>query len=53
MIGGELLSLGFNPSLGSGINMIREPRDGRTTAKGFVVSDWVGICKNECTGLAA
>jgi beta-glucosidase len=30
MIGGELRSLGFNMSLGSGINMIREPRDGRT-----------------------
>jgi beta-glucosidase len=30
MIGGEMRSLGFNMSLGSGINMIREPRDGRT-----------------------
>jgi beta-glucosidase len=30
MIGNELRSLGFNLSLGSGINLIREPRDGRT-----------------------
>ena len=30
MIGGELRSMGFNMSLGSGINLIREPRDGRT-----------------------
>jgi beta-glucosidase len=30
MIGGELRSLGFNMSLGSGINLIREPRNGRT-----------------------
>jgi len=30
MIGSELRSLGFNMSLGSGINLIREPRDGRT-----------------------
>ncbi len=30
MIGNELRSLGFNMSLGSGINLIREPRDGRT-----------------------
>jgi len=30
MIGNELRSLGFNMSLGSGINLIREPRNGRT-----------------------
>jgi beta-glucosidase len=30
MIGNELRSLGFNMSLGSGVNLIREPRDGRT-----------------------
>jgi len=30
MIGKEMRSLGFNMSLGSGINMIREPRNGRT-----------------------
>ena len=30
MIGDELRSIGFNMSLGSGINLIREPRDGRT-----------------------
>jgi beta-glucosidase len=30
MIGNELRSFGFNMSLGSGINLIREPRDGRT-----------------------
>jgi beta-glucosidase len=30
MIGHELRAMGFNMSLGSGINMIREPRDGRT-----------------------
>jgi beta-glucosidase len=30
MIGHEMRSLGFNMSLGSGINMIREPRNGRT-----------------------
>ncbi len=30
MIGHEVRALGFNMSLGSGINMIREPRDGRT-----------------------
>ncbi len=30
MIGNELRSIGFNMSLGSGINLIREPRDGRT-----------------------
>ena len=30
MIGNELRSVGFNMSLGSGINLIREPRDGRT-----------------------
>jgi beta-glucosidase len=30
MIGNEVRSMGFNMSLGSGINMIREPRDGRT-----------------------
>ncbi len=30
MIGGELRSMGFNMSLGSGINLIREPRDSRT-----------------------
>lgn len=30
MIGSEVRSIGFNMSLGSGINMIREPRDGRT-----------------------
>jgi len=30
MIGKELRSLGFNMSLGSGINLIREPRNGRT-----------------------
>lgn len=29
-IGHELRALGFNMTLGSGINMIREPRDGRT-----------------------
>lgn len=30
MLGHELRSLGFNMTLGSGINLIREPRDGRT-----------------------
>ena len=30
MIGNEMRSIGFNMSLGSGINLIREPRDGRT-----------------------
>ena len=30
MVGKELRSLGFNMSLGSGINLIREPRNGRT-----------------------
>ena len=30
MIGGEVRALGFNMSLGSGINLIREPRNGRT-----------------------
>lgn len=30
MIGHEVRALGYNMSLGSGINMIREPRDGRT-----------------------
>ncbi len=30
MIGNEVRSIGFNMSLGSGINMIREPRNGRT-----------------------
>ena len=30
MIGNELRSFGFNMSLGSGINLIREPRNGRT-----------------------
>jgi beta-glucosidase len=30
MIGHEVRAMGFNMSLGSGINMIREPRDGRT-----------------------
>jgi beta-glucosidase len=30
MIGHEMRAMGFNMSLGSGINMIREPRDGRT-----------------------
>jgi beta-glucosidase len=30
MLGHEVRALGFNMSLGSGINMIREPRDGRT-----------------------
>jgi beta-glucosidase len=30
MLGHEIRALGFNMSLGSGINMIREPRDGRT-----------------------
>ena len=30
MIGQEVRALGFNMSLGSGINMIREPRNGRT-----------------------
>jgi beta-glucosidase len=30
MIGHEVRALGFNMSLGSGINMIREPRNGRT-----------------------
>ncbi len=30
MLGHEMRALGFNMSLGSGINMIREPRDGRT-----------------------
>lgn len=30
MIGNEVRSFGYNMSLGSGINMIREPRDGRT-----------------------
>ncbi|HWE84564.1 MAG TPA: beta-glucosidase [Terracidiphilus sp.] len=29
-IGREMRAMGFNMSLGSGINMIREPRDGRT-----------------------
>lgn len=30
MLGHEMRAMGFNMSLGSGINMIREPRDGRT-----------------------
>ena len=30
MIGHEVRAMGFNMSLGSGINMIREPRNGRT-----------------------
>jgi beta-glucosidase len=30
MLGHEMRAIGFNMSLGSGINMIREPRDGRT-----------------------
>lgn len=30
MLGHELRAIGFNMSLGSGINLIREPRDGRT-----------------------
>jgi beta-glucosidase len=30
MIGREMRAMGFNMSLGSGINMIREPRNGRT-----------------------
>jgi beta-glucosidase len=30
MIGKEMRAMGFNMSLGSGINMIREPRNGRT-----------------------
>jgi beta-glucosidase len=30
MIGQEVRAMGFNMSLGSGINLIREPRDGRT-----------------------
>lgn len=30
LIGEEVRSLGYNMSLGSGINLIREPRDGRT-----------------------
>jgi beta-glucosidase len=30
MIGNEIRSMGFNMSLGSGVNMIREPRNGRT-----------------------
>jgi len=30
MIGHEVRGMGYNMSLGSGINMIREPRDGRT-----------------------
>jgi beta-glucosidase len=30
MLGHEIRAIGFNMSLGSGINMIREPRDGRT-----------------------
>jgi beta-glucosidase len=30
MIGHEMRAMGFNMSLGSGINMIREPRNGRT-----------------------
>jgi beta-glucosidase len=30
MIGHEVRAMGYNMSLGSGINMIREPRDGRT-----------------------
>lgn len=30
MIGNEMRSFGYNMSLGSGINLIREPRDGRT-----------------------
>ena len=30
MLGHEMRDMGFNMSLGSGINMIREPRDGRT-----------------------
>jgi beta-glucosidase len=30
MIGHEVRAMGFNMSLGSGINLIREPRDGRT-----------------------
>jgi beta-glucosidase len=30
MLGHEMRAMGFNMSLGSGINLIREPRDGRT-----------------------
>ena len=30
MLGHEMRAIGFNMSLGSGINLIREPRDGRT-----------------------
>jgi beta-glucosidase len=30
MLGQEMRDIGFNMSLGSGINLIREPRDGRT-----------------------
>ncbi|HVZ82833.1 MAG TPA: glycoside hydrolase family 3 C-terminal domain-containing protein [Terracidiphilus sp.] len=30
LLGHEMRAMGFNMSLGSGINMIREPRDGRT-----------------------
>ncbi len=30
MLGQEMRAVGFNMSLGSGINLIREPRDGRT-----------------------
>ena len=30
MIGHEVRAMGYNMSLGSGINMIREPRNGRT-----------------------
>ncbi len=30
MLGHEVRAMGYNMSLGSGINMIREPRDGRT-----------------------
>ena len=30
MLGHELRALGFNMTLGSGVNLIREPRDGRT-----------------------
>lgn len=30
MIGHEMRSMGFNMSLGSGVNLIREPRNGRT-----------------------
>ncbi len=30
MLGHEMRAIGFNMSLGSGVNLIREPRDGRT-----------------------